>query len=45
MWYLIEGVVVGVVCYLVGSNNPLPSVRAKIQKAAQDALTNAAKKV
>lgn len=38
MWYIIGAVVVFVTGFLVGSNNPLPSVRKKVIQKAQDSL-------
>lgn len=38
MWYIIGLVVVFSVGFLVGSNNPLPSVRKKVIQKAQDSL-------
>lgn len=35
MWYVIEGIVVAVLFYLIGSNNPLPGIKAKIIAKAQ----------
>lgn len=37
-WYIIAAVVIFGVGFLVGSNNPLPSVKKKVIQAAQDSL-------
>lgn len=41
MWYIIEFVATAAFFYLVGANNPLASVKAKIEADAQAALKSA----
>ncbi len=38
MYYLIEFVITAIGFYLIGANNPLASVKAKIVSAAQTAV-------
>lgn len=38
IWYIVGLVVVFLIGYLIGSNNPLPSVKRKIIQKAQDSL-------
>lgn len=38
IWYIVGLVVVFLIGYLIGSNNPLPSVKKKIIQKAQDSL-------
>lgn len=38
VWYIISAIVIFGVGVLIGSNNPLPSVKKKVIQAAQDSL-------
>lgn len=38
VWYIFSAIVLFLAGFLVGSNNPLPSVRKKVIQKAQDSL-------
>ena len=38
IWYIVSAVILFAAGFLVGSNNPLPSVKKKVIQKAQDSL-------